>query len=319
MRLPAFMVGLALLAVATTARADEDAVFLKNGKKLTGKVVDEDAKKGVTIELKDGKKRTFKPKEVERVEKARPTEPAKAAEPPAPPKPKVEEPEADDEPPPPAPPGDHVRRGVSFGAGVGFALVRSKSLGPQLGLSGVIDIGTGSPFYVRVEPGLSYFTRSTSVNALRSIDFADPASPEVNREKITNNVRLIELHAKAGLGYDIGESLTARLHGIVGYSTATTDAPQCVGGANAGLLYGGGLVPLAVRALGKKQLELGANVDYVFVPVPKCDIPVSGSIVAPAPTAEDPRPSSLVSFPPALKKQRVGALFFGLHLSYVFR
>lgn len=301
---------LAVLAFASTAFADDDTVFLKNGKKVTGKVVSEDAKKGVTIELKDGKKKTFKPREVDHVQKAPPPEAPKPAAPPPKPPPPAAEPEEEPEPPPP--PDYHVRKGLTFGAGLDGALVRAKSLGPQLGVHGIVDIGTGTPVYLRIEPGFSYWTRSTSLNALSGIELPADGSPYIEtRSKITNNVRVLEGHAKLGIGVDLGQSFTARLAGTIGYATATTDATRCAGGRNSGLLYGASLVPIALRALEKKQLELGANVDYQRVPVPKCDSSVSGSLTI--------APGESLTFDPAVKKQRVEAIFFGLHVSYLFK
>ncbi len=301
------------LSFSRNALAADDTIFLKNGKTVTGKIVSEDPKKGVTIELKDGKKKTFKPKEVDKVVKAPPPEPPKKDTPPPPPPPPAVVPEEEPEPPPPPP--SHIRKGLTFGFGLDGALVRAKSLGPQLGLHGIIEVGTGTPFYVRAEPGVSYWTRSTAVNALSSIRVpseAEGGDPIIDRVKITNNVRVLEGHLKLLLGYDVGQSFSVRAGGLVGYSTATTDATKCTGGSNSGLEYGGTLVPLVFRALDKKQLEIGANVDYQRVPVPKCDVPVSGAITV------EPGGDPLV-FDPVLKKQVVGAIFFGLHLSYLIK
>ena len=305
----------AALTVARVVLAADDTIFLKNGKTVTGKILAEDTKKGVLIELKDGKKKTFRPREITKVIKAPPPEPPKKNEPPRPPLPPAAVPEEEPEEAPP-PPTWHVRKGLTFGFGLDGALVRAKSLGPQLGLHGIVEVGTGTPFYVRAEPGLSYWTRSTAVNALSSITPPPAGSPDdpsvIERVKITNNVRVLEGHVKLLLGFDIGQSLSIRAGGLLGYARATTDATQCTGGSNSGLLYGGTLVPLVFRALEKKQLEVGANVDYQLVPVPKCDVPVSGTISVKA--GDDP-----LTFDPALKKQRVGALFFGLHLSYLIK
>jgi hypothetical protein len=303
----------AALAVTGNAHAESDTVFLKNGKKVTGAVIDDDARKGVTIVMKDGKKRTFARRLVDHVEKAPLPPPEKKEPPPAPPPPAALPPEPEPEEEAPPPPPAHLRSGVSFGVGADLALVRAKSLGPSLGMHGIVDIGTKTPFYVRLEPGFAYFTRSTAVNVVSSIYVpVDPAEPpEIGRVKITNNVRVLQLHTKVSLGYDIGQSFTARLGGILGYASATTDAAQCSGGSNSGLTYGGSLVPIALRALEKKQLELGANVDYQLVPVPKCDLPAAGSITV------DPGQTTVLE--PAVKKQRIAAIFFGLHLSYLFK
>lgn len=308
------LVAAAALSFSRAAFAEDDTIFLKNGKSVTGKILAEDAKKGVLLELKDGKKKTFRPREIAKVVKAPPPPPPKKNEPPPPPPPPAAVPEEEPEEAPP-PPDWHVRKGVTFGFGLDGALVRAKSLGPQLGLHGVIDIGTKTPFYVRAEPGISYWTRSTAVNALSSIRVpsdAEGGDPIIERVKITNNVRVLEGHVKLLLGYDIGQSLSVRAGGLLGYATATTDATKCTGGSNSGLHYGGTLVPLVFRALEKKQLEVGANVDYQLVPVPKCDVPVSGAITV------EPGGEPLF-FDPVLKKQRVGAIFFGLHLSYLIK
>jgi hypothetical protein len=247
------------------------------------------------------------------VEKAPLPPPEKKEPPPAPPPPAALPPEPEPEEEAPPPPPTRLRSGLTFGVGADLALVRAKSLGPSLGMHAVLDIGTKTPFYVRLEPGIAYFTRTSAVQVISSIygspDPADP--PEVSRVKITNNVRVLQVHTKVALGYDIGESFTARLGGILGYASATTDAAQCSGGSNSGLTYGGSLVPIAFRALAKKELELGANVDYQLVPVPKCDVAAKGSITV--------APGETVIVEPAVKKQRVAAIFLGLHLSYLFK
>lgn len=312
--LVASWLAVACLAVAPSAHAESDTVFLKNGKKVTGAVIDDDPKKGVTIVMKDGKKQTFARRLVAKVEKA-PLPPPQKKEPetkPPPPPPAEVPPEPEEEEAPKPPPSD-VRSGVTFGLGADLALVRAKSFGPSLGIHGLIDIGTKTPFYIRVEPGIAYFTRTSSVQVISSIygSLDETQPPEITRTKITNNVRVLQIHTKASLGYDITPSLTARLGGILGYASATTDAAQCSGGSNSGLTYGGSLVPIALRALDKKQLELGANVDYQLVPVPKCDLAATGVLTV--------APGETLLLEPAVKKQRVAAIFLGLHLSYLFK
>lgn len=263
----------------------EDSVVLKSGQMVTGKILDDDPKNGVTIKLANGKVRVIPPADVKLVERAEPApakkKPAPKATDDEPEKPAKDEEEGKKDPPKAAQEPEAGKRGegLHIGAGLAVGPVFSRAnnegslklLSPFVGVHGAFDVVVGERLYLRVEPSIGTFARTSKVDVPVKVDTT--VSPNILvKETITNKVRVIDLFVRAMLGYDYADALTGRAGLRVGYGLASTSASQCSDGAGNGMSYGASLVPIGVRAM-KKAIEVSLLFDYAWEPTPRCDVP----------------------------------------------
>ncbi len=273
-----------VLAVAMTIAersdaADEDVVRLKDGTTLTGKILDEDPKGGVTIKLSSGKVQVVPVAQVKSTTRAdvAPKKEAPPDEPPAPrraPPPTAAPPRAVDE-------RDSERRAL-FGAGGDLGLVLSsnnadgaiKLLSPSLGAHVTLAGSATASVYFLLDVGLSTFSRRSTVSQPARIDTTKTPLVVTNQEISTKNRAILLLLAPQA-GYELTRSLSARVGLLLGYArtSASAEAPlhACEADAQGGVTYGARLVPLAYRGLG--NVELSATLDYLWAPMPRCFVP----------------------------------------------
>lgn len=332
-RLSLACASLIVLAVPSLALADgktpapaqdpdilhEDTVFLRNGTYFSGKIVEENATRGVTIELENGQKKVIPNNQIKRIDRAPP--------PPAKPEPKPEK-KSDKKPekkPAPEPVKeasssapwvhpDAVSPGLLFEIGA----ARSRMFSVALGFRAIVDVGLGGATYLRFEPGLSTFKRSTSATTPVRIDVpVDPTqSTVITVDTISNDVRLIQFSSRALIGHDFSDGmLSMRAGGIVGFMTGKTPAAQCSAGVNgdvrqSGAMFGGSIVPIALRPDQGRRFELGTFIDIESIVVPICNTPQVDSIQA--------RRGTPVFIVPGVTGQRVFAMAFGLQAGTVF-
>jgi hypothetical protein len=289
---------------------------LRNGTYFSGKIVEENATRGVTIELENGQKKVIPNNQIKRIDRAPP--------PPAKPDPKPEKkPEKKPAAPDPvketapAAPWSHpdaVSPGLMFEIGAG----RSRMFSLALGFRAIVDVGLGGATYLRFEPGLSTFKRSTSSTTPSRIDVpVDPTqSTVITLDTISNDVRLIQFSSRVLIGHDFSDGmLSMRAGGIVGFMTAKTPAAQCAAGVNgdvrqSGAMFGGSIIPIALRPDQGRRFELGTFIDIESIVVPICDTPKVDSIQA--------RRGTPVFIVPGVTGQRVFAMAFGLQAGTVF-
>ena len=318
-----------VLAQPKKGDAADDSVVLKNGTMVTGKILDDDPKTGVTIKLANGKVRVVPAAEVKLVERAM-TPSEKAASP----KPK---PKADDEPPDAAPiaaakddtekkpdkAADDGYAHPSFRWGVGgeLGLVLSRAnsdgalklLSPYFGIHGAFDVGLTRRVYLRIDPTVATFSRSSEVpnvpNALNAPS-ADPSTWTLYRyASVATKLRLIELLARVEAGYDFTPMLTSRLGVLAGMAILSAKGDICSPSTEPGLVYGLSLHPIAARFGEKRNVEVALGVDYTSVPVKRCTTSVPDGYV--------PVVNALNQFQPVLLRDRIGVGTVALGATYL--
>lgn len=137
------------LLIAAPARAGEaeDTVFLVNGGRVRGTVMEEDPAKGVAVKLPDGSVRRIAPADVKRVQYG-----AEAPKPPPLPAPVRAAPVAAPAVPPRGEAFVHDGMALGFSAGLMFA-VNDHDYALRNDLHLVFDYGISRGFYVRAEAG----------------------------------------------------------------------------------------------------------------------------------------------------------------------
>ena len=329
------LLALAVMLVSSAALADgkkgdttEDSVVLKNGTMVSGKILDDDPKTGVTIKLASGKVRVVPAAEVKLVERA--MTPAEKAEKPKPEiAPAEAAPKPADKPDKPAPAeesastsGDayaHPGFRWGFGGELGVVLSRANSdgalklLSPAFGLHAALDLGLTRKLYLRVDPTLATFSRSSEVpnvpNALNAPS-ADPATWTLFRySSVATKLRLIELFTRVEAGWDFTPTLTSRVGFLVGMAVLSAKGDICASSTDLGVVYGLSLHPIAMRFGEKRALEVALGVDYASVPVKRCTTSVPDGYV--------PVVNALNQFQPVLLRDRIGVGTVGLGATYM--
>lgn len=255
----------------------EDVVNLKDGTIVTGKILDDDPKAGVTIKMSNGKVQvipTAKVKSTERGEAA----PAKRAPPP-------DEPDAPPPPPPkkePPKPDDGAGKRPLLGVGADLGAVMSsnnadgaiKLLSPSLGVHATFAGSATPSVYFLADVGISTFSRKSAVTQPARIDTSQTPLVVTNQEIATKNRALLFTVAPQA-GYEISRAFSVRGGLVLGYArtSGSSEAPlhPCDSGAQGGLVYGARLVPAAYRGFG--SVEIAATFDYLWVPMPRCFVP----------------------------------------------
>jgi hypothetical protein len=324
-----FALALCLLFLATPALAQKDdasapdKVTLKNGQTVTGKVLDDDPKTGVTIKQANGKVRVIAAKDVKMVDRADTA--AKPAPKPTP-QPKDED---EDTPPPPKPakqkPADDDddaeathHKGTTFGVGGDLGMVLSrenaagslKVLSPDLGIHGTLDSVLSGALYFRLDPAIATFARTSSVVVPTSIDTTDPAHIVVHQETVTNKIRVIDLTVRAALGYDWLPILTSRLGLRLGLDLASGNGVGCPNDSRTSLAYGLATTPIAARFGKKDQLELGLFFDYVVLTMPRCSAGDTSGFVVPQ--------NAVTKFSLQVSDEKISLAELGLSATYMF-
>lgn len=283
---PVFAVLLALSSLASPARAAaEDTVVLKSGQVLTGKVLDDDPSTGVTIKLSSGKVQVVPAKDVKMVERSMPKGEAtkKPDPPPKKPAPVADEPDDAkpkdrDEPKPDEPGKDAAARKLGAGLALGAAVSRANKdssltvLSPSFGVRGAYDVRFSPELSLRLEPELATFSRKSKLLAPIEVD-TRVSPPVVTSEEIVTRVREITLSIGALAGVHYGGRYASRLGVVLGVArasaTASAQRDPCADTSKTGALIGLRAHPIAARF---GRFEAGLSVEYVWVPMIRCDV-----------------------------------------------
>ncbi len=277
----------ALVAMSLSAQharaAAEDTVVLKSGQVLTGKVLDDDPTGGVTIKLSSGKVQVVPAKDVKMVERSMSkAEASKKADPPA--KKRAPEP-PDDEPAPEKKPEEpkadepeKATRRLGAGLALGAAISRANKdssltvLSPSIGLRGAYDVRFSPELSLRLEPELATFSRKSKLVAPIEVD-TRVSPPIITSEEIVTRVRELTLSVGALAAVHYAGRFASRLGLVLGVARASASASAqrdpCADTSKTGALFGLRAHPITARF---GAFEAGVNVEYVWVPMVRCDV-----------------------------------------------
>jgi hypothetical protein len=308
------------LATAQPKGPTDDSVVLKNGTMVTGKILDDDPQNGITIKLANGKVRVIPASEIKMVDRA-----ATANEKPKPePKPKRDEPvepekKDDDEAKkkPEADAGCALHEGTKIGVGLDLGLVLSRSnsagdlklLSPQIGAHLAIDVGLARKVYLRIDPGLATFSRSSEVPGV-PMQFDASVTPGVlTTRTVATKLRIVELLARVEVGYDFTDTITSRIGAVGGLTFTAASGDVCDSSTDLGAAYGLSVKPVAARFGESRAVEVALAIDYLSVPVKRCTTSVPDGFVPPA--------GAISVFQPLFAKDRIGVGVVGLGVTYM--
>jgi hypothetical protein len=310
---------IATSSFATLALADkgDDTIVLKGGTVVTGKILDEDPKNGVTIKLATGKVRVLAPAEIKSVEHAKPakSEPRTEAPDDAPAKPPATD---ADEPKKPEPSTSKAHEGVKLGVGLELGLVLSRAntdgsltlLSPSVGAHLAIDVGLAPRVYLRIDPSLSTFSRSSQVPGV-PLQFDATTTPGVlSTRTVGTKLRVIDLSTRVEVGYDFTDAITSRIGGAVGLAFGLASGDVCNSATDLGVVYGLSTHPIGVRLGESRSVEVALAIDYASVPVSRCTTNVPAGFVPPS--------GAISVFQPLFLKDRIGIGVAGLSATYAF-
>jgi len=198
---------------------------------------------------------------------------APAPEDDASPEPKQEKPaEAD------APKEAGAPRKLGAGLVVGAAISRANKdssltvLSPWVGVRGAYDVRFSPELSLRLEPELATFSRKSKLVAPIEVD-TRVSPPIVTSEEIVTKVREITLSVGALASVDYGGRYASRLGLVLGVARASASASAsrdpCPSTSKTGAILGLRAHPIAARF---GAFEAGVSVEYVWVPMLRCDV-----------------------------------------------
>jgi hypothetical protein len=285
---------------ATRASDAEDTVFLVNGGRVRGTVMEEDPAKGVTVKLPDGSVRKIAPAEVKRVQYG-----AEAPKPAPLPAPARAAPAPGYAPPVPAaaPPRSEVfvHDGMALGFSAGLMLaINDHDYALRNDLHLVFDFGISRGFYVRAEAG----TYAAAME--RAHYYSQPSGTGVINYTYVAAGQIgigLKLHVEAG--YDIKDWMTVRLGGLIGgVVTSVGSVSDCPSGGGVGPIAGGSGA-YVFRAGADRRIEAGLHLEGGYYPYVSCYTSYNTSTMPPTTT-------------PYTHMSGTGFFTVGLRAAYVF-
>ena len=170
----------------------------------------------------------------------------------------------------------------------------------------------GEALYFRLEPGIGYLRRRSTVNVVRRVDASDYPTVRISTEDIVNRVNAIDLSVRALLGYNYSKQFTGRVGLLAGLSTAATDAEACSGdNRSTGPIYGAHLTPIAARFVGAgSAFEIGLSAELRTRKIPRCDVPLKGEFQVNAGEIATFRPKKIEADFATVTVALQGAIFF---------
>lgn len=285
---------LVTLLASTAGAATEDTVVLKSGQTLTGKVLDDDPKTGVTIKLSSGRVQVVPAKDVKMVERSvgkgddKKDEGATKKRAP-PPKDEDDEPKPAKKPEKEEPKPDAAPGRYGAGLAVGAAISRANKdssltfLSPSVGVRGAVDVPLSPGFSLRIEPEIATFTRKSKLTAPIEVDTRGP-DPVITSEEIVTKVRELTMSVGALGAVEYGGRFASRAGIVLGVArataTATAQRDPCPSTSKTSAMFGLRAHPIMARF---GAAEVGLTADYVWVPMLRCDVgDLSGGLSFPA-------------------------------------